>query len=86
MDKAGLKEVKRVANELKPQFNIGKSGLTETFIETVEKYLDAHQIVKIKALNAVDKTQVSDMAQELAKKIDAELIDKKGFTFVLYRE
>lgn len=85
MEQFDLKELKKVANELKPQFNLGKNGLTDTFIETVDKFLEAHGIVKIKVLAAEDKEGVKVIAEELAEALDADIIDKKGFTFVLYR-
>ena len=86
MDKKNLKNLKRIANSLKPQFNVGKSGVTEAFSDTVNSYLEAHKIVKIKVLSATDKAMVSDIANNLIQETDAELIDKKGFTFVLYRD
>ncbi len=79
------KNLKKVANDLKPQFNLGKNGLTDTFIETVDKFLEAHGIVKIKVLGAEDKEGVKVIAEELAEALTADVIDKKGFTFVLYR-
>ena len=86
MDSSELKKLKRIANGLKPQFNLGKSGVTSTFIESVESYLEAHKIVKVKVLSAVDKSQVSDIADKLAEEIDSVIVEKKGFTFVVYRD
>lgn len=86
MDKENLKNLKRIANSLKSQFNVGKSGITEAFVESVNDYLEAHKIVKIKVLSAVDKDQVTQIANDLIEETDAELIEKKGFTFVLYRD
>lgn len=85
MEQFDLKELKKVANDLKPQFNLGKNGLTDTFVDTIDKFLEAHGIVKIKVLAAEDKEGVKEVAEELAKALDADIIDKKGFTFVLYR-
>ena len=86
MDKEQLKEIKRIANEIKPQFNIGKNGITDTFIETIDKYLDAHHIVKIKSMIAKDKSEINETARIISNKTDSEILSKKGFTFVLYRE
>lgn len=86
MDKQTLKELKKRANELKPMFNLGKNGLSDTFYETVDRYLAAHEIVKIKVQIAEDKSSVDFFADEVAKEVDAIVLDKKGFTFVLYRE
>lgn len=85
MEQFDEKNLKKVANDLKPQFNLGKNGLTDTFIETIDKFLEAHGIVKIKVLGAEDREGVKKIAEELAEALTADIIDKKGFTFVLYR-
>ncbi len=85
MEQFDEKNLKKVANDLKPQFNLGKNGLTDTFIETIDKFLEAHGIVKIKVLGAEDREGVKVIAEELAEALTADIIDKKGFTFVLYR-
>ncbi len=85
MEQFDEKNLKKVANDLKPQFNLGKNGLTDTFIETIDKFLEAHGIVKIKVLGAEDREGVKVIAEKLAEALTADIIDKKGFTFVLYR-
>lgn len=86
MDNNKKKELKRLSNEIKPMFHLGKNGITNTFIETVDKYLKAHQIVKIKCLISTDKDSMQYYSQEIAKEVRAEIIDLKGFNFVLFRE
>jgi len=83
--KQDLKELKKISNGLKPQFNLGKSGLSETFVKTVEDYLVAHTIVKIKVSVAENKTASNVFADLLSKELDATIIEKKGFTFTIYR-
>lgn len=85
MQKEELKQLKKIGNELKPQFNIGKSGITETLLDTIDKYIEAHEIVKIKVLSAVNKEQVAKLATEIADELDVEILEKKGFTFILYK-
>jgi len=86
MKKEQLKELKQIANSLKPQFNLGKSGITEKFIETIDNYLTAHNILKVKALIAEDKSSLEYLANEIAKETNSTIIDKRGFTFVVYRD
>lgn len=80
------KEAKNLCPDLKPQFNLGKSGITSTFIETVHNYLEAHEIIKIKALIASDKDSLSYYAEAVAQDTHSEILEKKGFTFVLFRQ
>lgn len=85
MGKYDLKEIKKTANEIKPMFNLGKAGLTDTFIDLIDKYLDVHSIVKVKALVAEDKSKVKFYAEQISKKLEADIVDLKGFTFTLFR-
>jgi len=86
MKKEQLKKLKQIASTLKAEFNIGKSGVTNTFIETIDKYLTVHNIVKIKALIAENKDSLEYLATEVAKETNSIILDKRGFTFVLYRD
>lgn len=86
MDKETKKDLKRAANEIKVQFQLGKAGVTDTFIDGVDKYLEAHGIVKIKVLIASTTGDASYFADEVAQQTKSEVLDKKGYTFVLYRE
>ena len=76
-------EDKKKINGLKPTFLIGKSGLTEIYVKEIEKYLQKHKVVKIKSLISVNKIQVKKLAEEISKKINCEVLETKGFTFVL---
>jgi RNA-binding protein len=80
------KELKAQASQLKPMFQLGKNGMTQQFLDAVDSYLDAHHIVKIKVFIVDDREGLSYYANEVAKELDAEVIDMKGFTFVISRE
>ncbi len=85
MDKLVLKTQKKISNSLKPQFNLGKLGITQTFLKTIDEYLIANQIVKIKVSIAKDKKDLEKFAEKCVVKLNAELVEAKGFTFTLYR-
>lgn len=80
-----MKEIKKIASNIKPTFSIGKNGITENFIEQIDNYLEKHNIVKIKVLSK-DKLDVIEISDTLSEELDAEIIDRKGFTFVLFRK
>ena len=79
------KELKKAASNIKAQINIGKQGITSNLIESVDQYLEAHQMIKIKSFTALDKESLKAQAKEIAEETDSEIIDIKGHTFVLYR-
>lgn len=86
MKKEQIKALKKISNELKAQFNLGKNGITDTFIETIDKYLKAHEIVKVKASLAANKSDIKTYSEDIAKQTNSQVVDLKGYTFVLYRE
>ena len=86
MDKDSMKELKRKANDMGAIFNLGKNGITDTFIESVDKYLEVHEIIKLKTSIAGNKDEVTFYAQEVASKTNSKILEVKGFTFVLVRE
>lgn len=83
MDK---KDLKCIISQLKSQFNIGKEGINDNFVDTVDKYLEAHKVVKIKSLVAKNKEELAMQAQDIANRTDSEVAEKKGYTFVLIRD
>jgi len=84
MDNKILKQLKKSSNELKSIFSIGKSGITDTFIETIKNYLDANSIVKIKSNTATSRDELKKEAEIISKKTGSIIIDIKGFTFTIY--
>lgn len=77
------KELKKIASDLKAHFNLGKNGITDTFIDTVEKYAEAHTLVKVKCTLAEDKDSLKKYAKEVAEKTELMLVETRGYTFTL---
>lgn len=66
-------------------FQIGKDGLSDNLIETVEKAFSTHELLKIKFLKTipVDKEEI---AFDLAMHTKSEVVQMIGNTIVLYRK
>lgn len=77
--------LKSLANNIDPTFQIGKNGLSDNFIKQVEEAIESRELIKIKILqnSMVDPTEV---ANEIADKIDGEFVQSIGSRFVLYKE
>ena len=82
-----MKAIKEKAKSLQPTVQIGKSGLTDAIIKEIKKQLSRKRLIKIKflrsALEAKDKKQ---LAKEVTKKTNAELVDQVGFVVVLKKK
>ena len=79
-------ELKKITNQLKPQFFIGKSGITQEFITTIKDYLDKHHIVKIKSNTATNSGELKTQIEELKQRLNCTSLDIKGFTFCLFKD
>lgn len=77
--------LKSMANTIDPIFQLGKNGITESFIKQVEDALEAREILKIKVLNN-SLLDATDVANQIAEEIDAEFVQSIGSKFVLYKE
>ena len=65
--------LKGVASKLDPAFQVGKGGVSPEQAEGIEKYLKAHELVKI---NVLDNSLCSaaEAAQELAEMTGSEVV------------
>jgi RNA-binding protein len=80
------KELRKRAHHLKPVVAVGKNGLTDAVIAEVKSALKRDKLIKIKlARGAVDGYDKDDIIEELMASTDSEVIEKKGFTVVLYK-
>lgn len=77
--------LKGLAHKIEPIFQIGKNGLSDNFIKQVEEALESRELIKIKILqnSILDPTEV---ANEIAEKLDAEFVQSIGSKFVIYKE
>lgn len=77
--------LKKLAHNMDPIFQVGKNGITESFLEQVDLALEARELIKFKVLDNsfLDATAV---ASEVADKIGAEFVQSIGNKFVIYKE
>ncbi len=85
LTKKELKSLKADAQLIKPKILVGKNGLTDGTLQSIDEVLTADEIVKIKFLsNSVDIDQ--NACEQLAADLGAEFVQKIGRMVVLYRE
>ena len=86
MDKKKIVELKKLSNELKPLFIIGKGNIKENLIISIQDYLNSHELVKIKVLTANNKDELKTIVNEVSSKLSAIVIDIRGYTFTLFKK
>jgi len=81
---AEIRKLKAQAQRLEATFKIGKAGLSDAFIKSVDEGLAHHELVKVKF--AEFKEEKKALAPELAQKTGSRLIMRVGNVAVLYRK
>ncbi len=73
-----------LAHHLKPVIYVGQQGITESFIQSVEEALNAHELIKVK-FNSF-KEQKKTLAQEIEERTRSEMVGGIGHIAILYRQ
>ena len=78
--------MKREFSSEKPTVWIGKGLVSENIIKEIEKQLEKRETVKVKILKtALKEAKVAEIAAEVSKRTEAELVEVRGHTFILYK-
>jgi len=86
MEKKKLYQLKSEANLIDPILKIGKNGVTDTFIEELNKQIKSKKLVKIRVLKSAEEVQdLESIAEKIARATRSTLIDVRGRSVVLYR-
>lgn len=84
-----IKELKKYWQQRKAEIRIGKAGLSENILREIDRRLKEQEIVKVKILRSaftVERKDRFQIAQEVAEKLNAILVEVRGKTFIVYRE
>jgi len=77
-------ELRSECNRLKPTVHIGQEGITGTLLGALEDALRTRELVKIQ-LNQNADVSAKAAANDIAKRVQAEVIQVIGRTTTLYR-
>lgn len=81
-ERAGFRSM---ANTIQPILQIGKGGVSENSLKQIDDALEARELIKITVLETAGE-DVRELAHEIAKEVNAEVIQVIGSKFVLYRK
>ena len=76
--------LRSMANTMDPIMQVGKSGVGEELITSVDNALEARELIKMSALETAPVT-AREAADELAEATGADVVAVVGRRFVLYR-
>lgn len=73
------------ANQLKPIFQVGKSGVNENMTEQINEALEKRELIKVAVLqNCLDDKEM--VAQQIKAGTGSEVVQLIGNNIVLYKE
>jgi RNA-binding protein len=75
--------LRRLAHDLKPVVQIGKQGLTEQALASIDRTIEARELIKIKFLDFQDQKQ--ELSETIAEQLNSTLISVIGNIATLYR-
>ncbi len=85
MNGAERAEFRRMSNQLKPIFQIGKEDIGDNLVNSVDEALKKRELLKIAVLET-SSLSAKEAAGILAEQLGAEIIQCIGRKFVLYRK
>jgi len=76
--------LRSLANTLDTTLQIGKEGLTEGVIKTIEYYLEANELMKIRVLETAFSS-AAEMCRMVCEAVGASPVQVIGSRFVIFR-
>lgn len=76
--------LRKSAHDLKPIVQIGKNGLSDQLIASVDQVLHTHELIKVKFNDFQGEKQ--EISEQIAGRTGAELVYVIGNTTILYRQ
>jgi RNA-binding protein len=78
-----IRKLKGLAQRMDASLKVGKHGLSDAFIKSLDEELTRHELVKVKFTEF--KEQKKELAPQLAEKTTSHLITLLGNVAVLFR-
>ena len=72
------------AHDLKPIVLIGKSGVSDGCIQSINEAMESHELIKVKFLE--HKNDKKSLSETISIKTDSEIVGNIGHTIMLFRQ
>jgi RNA-binding protein len=82
---AERKALKARAHKLEPVLQIGAKGLTDEVVAEIERALNAHELIKVRA-GGLERGEREAVLTEICGRTGAEQVQQVGKVFVLFRK
>ncbi len=86
LSSARKRYLKSAAHPLKPVVFIGRKGITDAVVRSLETALDTHELIKVKFLDFKEKGQKQELVDVLERRTGASGVGILGHIALFYRE
>ena len=83
LNSKGLELRKIKIHQSRGDINIGRNGVTDNLISEVKKHLKTQKCLKIRVSRSAREFISDDDIQSIANNVNAAVIDRRGFTYIL---
>ena len=80
------KYLRSLAHRLKPLVIVGKSGLTQEVVASVDAALERHELIKVKFIDYKEKEAKNRMIEKICDRSGCFKAGLIGHTAILYRQ
>ena len=84
LTKKQIKQLRAMANSLKPLFYVGKNDLTESAVNQADETIEKHELIKCAVQDGSDLS-AREAAEALAERTYSEVVQVIGHRFSLFR-
>ena len=85
LNAADRKALKAKAHKLEPVVQIGSKGLTDELLAEIERALNAHELIKVRAAG-LERRARDEAVDSICRKTGAEEVQQVGKVFVIFRK
>ena len=79
-----IRKLKALGQRLDPMLKMGKAGLSDGFVKSVDEALTLHELIKVKFDDL--KEQKKELSLQVATRTNSHLVMRVGHVVVLYRQ
>lgn len=77
--------LRAMSNGLQSVTQIGKNGINDALIESLDKTLESRELIKVTVLETA-LLSAKEALEEVSKRLNAEQVSAVGSKFVIYRK
>ncbi|NQU62854.1 MAG: ribosome assembly RNA-binding protein YhbY [SAR324 cluster bacterium] len=74
-----------LGHSLKPLLQVGKAGITDSFMHQASSALETHELIKVKLIKSAPEN-VKEVAAKLSAGVPCQIAQTIGKTLLLYRQ